>query len=211
MRTLSEKTMSRLLKLFLPITLVTWLCILFVDRPVALFVRDYLFGNRLWSTLTSSLPDKLLLVVVLISLASYGGHLYRRKKQILDLHTRLLGFIALSLPVSYGVRAILKISFGRVVTRLWIQAPRHYEFHWFHGGTGFNGFPSGHMIVFTTLFAAICRYQPAYKLPCYLLLGGLAVMLVTTNYHFVSDVIYGTYIGFLLEWCLDALYSRHSR
>jgi membrane-associated phospholipid phosphatase len=200
--------MNRLLKLFLPISLLTWLSILYVDRPVALFVRDYLFGNKQWSRLTSSLPDKLLLVVVIVSVVAYSGHLYRRKKQLLDDQTRLLGFIAFSLPVSYGVRAVLKAVFGRVVTRVWVQEPLQYDFHWFHGTAGCNGFPSGHMIVFTTLFAALCRYLPAYRLPCYLLLAGLSALLVATNYHFVADVIFGTYIGFLLEEGLDRLYSR---
>ncbi|HZV83294.1 MAG TPA: phosphatase PAP2 family protein [Geobacteraceae bacterium] len=191
--------MNLLIKLFLPVSLLTWLSVRYVDQAVALLVRDYLFGSRQWSRLTSSLPDALLLVVVAISLSAFISRLYRKRKLLLDAHTRFLGHIALSLPVSYGVRAVLKYAFGREITRAWILKPQFHEFHWFNGGAGYNGFPSGHMIVFATLFAAIARYHPGFKLPCYLLLGLLALLLVATNYHFVGDVIFGTYVGLLVE------------
>lgn len=58
------------------------------------------------------------------------------------------------------------------------------------------------MIVFATLFAAIGRYHSSYRLLCHSLLVVLAILLVATNYHFVGDVIYGAYIGFLTEWCM---------
>lgn len=201
--------MTLLLKSFLPVSLLSWLSIRYVDRPVALFVRDYLYGNRQWALLTSSLPDLLLLVVVIVSVGSFIGYCYRQKRLLLDNQTRLLGQVALSLPVSYGVRAVLKIVFGRVVTRVWVNTPHLLqEFHWFHGGAGYNGFPSGHMVVFATLFAAIARYQPGYRFACYALLGLLALLLVATNYHFVADVICGTYVGLLIEACMEKVRPR---
>lgn len=193
----------RLLRFLFPISLLAWFCVRYIDRPVALFVRDYLYGNREWTRLTSNLPDALLIVVAVISLTAFIGRLYRQKKLLNDALTRFLGHIALSLPVSYGVRAILKYSFGRQVTRAWLHNTRVHEFHWFHGGAGYNGFPSGHMIVFATLCAAVGRYYPRYKCPCYLLLGGLGLLLIATNYHFVADVIVGTYAGFLVEAWLE--------
>jgi len=195
--------MNLLFKLFIPMTLLTYLSVRYVDRPVSLFIHDHLYSNRHWSRLTSFLPDTLLLLVVIISVSAYIGYCYRKKKSLLDANTRLLRHIALSLPVAYGVKAVLKLICGRVQTRFWLHNPQHYEFHWFQGGTGFSGFPSGHMIVFTTLFVALGRYYGAYRFPCYLLLVVLAVLLVATNYHFVGDVIFGTYIGFLVEGCLD--------
>jgi membrane-associated phospholipid phosphatase len=200
--------MNLRLRHLIPVTLITLVCIRFVDRPVALLVRDHLYGNRQWRMLTSSLPDALLAVVATISLAAFIGYLHRSRRLLFDVHTRFLAEIALSLPLSYGIRWALKLVFGRVVTRLWITNPRLDQFHWFQGGAGYNGFPSGHMIVFATLFAAIARYLPRYRLSCYLLLLVLALLLVATNYHFVADVICGTYIGFLVEGGMAKLLCR---
>lgn len=115
----------------------------------------------------------------------------------------MLSFIALSLPVSYFVKTVMKYIFGRVETRAWLLNQHLYGFHWLQNDANFSGFPSGHMIVFTTLFAAIVRYHAEYKALCYTLLGVLAVLLVATNYHFIGDVIFGTYSGFLIEHCLN--------
>jgi len=194
--------MNILIKLFVPATLLAWLCVLYVDRPVSLFVHENLYGNRYWSRLTSTMPDTLLTLVVVISAAAFIAYFFRKKKLLLDRHTRLLGHIALSLPISYVVKVVLKIIFGRVETRFWLKNQHLYEFHWFHSCGNFSGFPSGHMIVFATLAAATARYEPSYKLLCHSLLGILAILLVATNYHFVGDVLYGTYIGFLTEWCM---------
>ena len=197
------KAKKMILKLFIPVTLLTYLSIQYVDRPVSLFIHDSLYRNRHWSRLTYSLPDTLLIIVVFISLSAYIGYVYRKKKLLLDPFTRLLSFIALSLPVSYFVKTVMKYIFGRVETRAWLLNQQPYAFHWFQNDANFSGFPSGHMIVFTTLFAAIGRYHAGYKVPCYSLLGLLAILLVATNYHFVGDVLFGTYCGFLTEHCLN--------
>ena len=193
----------------MPVSLATYLSVRYLDRPVSLFIHGCLYRNSHWSTLTSSLPDILLLVVLGISLPSAVWHYYRKKRSLLDAKTWLLGFLAFSLPVAYIVKSILKYLFGRVETRYWLHHQQVYEFHWLHGGANFNGFPSGHMIVFMTLFAAIARYYAGYRLPCYSLPTLLALLLVTTNYHFVGDVIFGMYLGLLLESCMDRFYTRY--
>jgi hypothetical protein len=195
-------------KLFIPVTILTYLSINYVDRPVSLFIQKSLYSNRQWSRLTVALPDMLLIIVVSVSLSAYFSYIYRRKKLLLDAHTRFLSFIALSLPVSYLFKTVLKYIFGRVETRVWLQNPQLYGFHWFQNCSNYSGFPSGHMIVFTTLFAAIGRYHAEYKVLCYSLLSVLAVLLVATNYHFVGDLLFGAYTGFLTEYCLNKVYPE---
>mgnify|MGYP001258112118 CR=1 FL=1 len=201
--------MNAYIKLFMPVSLATYLCIRYLDRPVSLFVNDCLYGNSHWSALTSSLPDILLLVVIIISIPCAFWHFYRKKRSLFDAKTSLLGFLALTLPIAFILKSILKYLFGRVETRYWLHHQQVYEFHWLHGGSKFNGFPSGHMIVLVTLFAAIARYCAGYRLPCYTLMALLALLLVSTNYHFVGDVIAGMYLGLLLESSLDRFYIRN--
>jgi len=201
--------MDILIKLFAPVALITYLSVRYCDRPVASFIHDSLYRNRQWSALTSSLPDVLLLIVILISLPSAVLYFFRKRKSLLDSRTRLLGFLALTLPTAYIVKSVLKYLAGRVETRYWLHHQQAYEFHWLQGSDNFNGLPSGHMIVFATLFAVIARYFTGLRLCCYSVLLVLALLLVATNYHFVADVISGAYIGLLLESCLDRLYIRN--
>jgi membrane-associated phospholipid phosphatase len=189
----------QLLKLLLPITIATYLSVRYLDRQVSHFIQDSFYHNRHWSSLTSDLPDLLLLFVVSISVAAYLGHHYLKRQQTKDHFSQLLRFIALSLPAAYLLKTALKFVFGRVETRVWLHNPQLYEFRWLKGMEGFNGFPSGHMVVFATLFAAIARFHPGHRLLSHGLLAILALALVATNYHFFSDVLCGTYAGLLLE------------
>jgi membrane-associated phospholipid phosphatase len=188
-----------LFRLFIPIALATYLSVRYLDRQVSLFIQNSLYQSRNWSSLTSDLPDLLLLFVVGTSLAAYMGHHYLSRRQTQHHSSRLLRFVSLSLPAAYLFKAALKFVFGRIETRVWLQNQQLYEFRWFEGASGFGGFPSGHMLVFTTLFAAIARHHVEYRRFCYGLLAVLALALVATNYHFVSDVLCGIYAGFLLE------------
>jgi len=128
---------------------------------------------------------------------------------LLDAKTSLFGFLALTLPIAFLFKSIVKFLFGRVETRYWLHHQQVYEFHWLQGGANFNGFPSGHMIVFAVLLAAVARYCAGYRLLCYSLLALLALLLVATNYHFVGDVIPGLYLGLLLESSLAGFYTRN--
>ncbi len=183
----------------LPVAAVAIICIFYVDRPLSLFVQSHLYGNKVWSDITSTIPDALLATVIIISTLSCTAYLSRKYKHVYDTRTFLLKVVAISLPVSYVVKTALKVVFGRIETRIWLQNSQQYGFHWFHGGFRFDGFPSGHMVVFATLFSAIWRIYPKYKIALVLLLAVLGVLLLATNYHFLSDVICGTYLGLLVE------------
>jgi membrane-associated phospholipid phosphatase len=54
------------------------------------------------------------------------------------------------------------------------------------------------MAVFTVLAAALWRFYPRYKFLYLLLVLVLAIALITTNYHFLSDVIAGAYLGVIV-------------
>lgn len=117
--------------------------------------------------------------------------------------------ITYAVPASYIVKSVLKYIFGKTNTREWLLRAEPYGFHWFHGGEGYSGFPSGHMAVFTVLAAALWRFYPSYK-PLYLLLTLiLAFALITTNYHFLSDVIAGAYMGVIVEAITCKLLNRN--
>ncbi len=184
-----------------PVALATYYCIGHLDIPVALLVRRHLFGNRSWSQYTSSIPDALLILVVVVTVCAYSCYRYRISHGSLDVATVTYKMLAVAAPISFLAKSVLKYVFGRINTREWLNAPQEYGFHWFNGGERNSGFPSGHMAVFTALIAVLWRLHPRYR-PAYLtLLFLLGLALIATNYHFVSDVIAGTYLGLLVETC----------
>ena len=57
------------------------------------------------------------------------------------------------------------------------------------------------MAVFTALIIALWRFYPRYR-PAYAgFLSVLALALIVTDYHFLSDVIAGAYLGLIVHFC----------
>lgn len=178
---------------------LTLLCVGFVDVPVGLFVKNNLYASPRWSRLTSDLPDLLFTVVLLTTLAALSIYVLRSKKGIYDDLTRFAQLLTWAAPVSFAVKHFLKFVFGRYNTRYWVQDPSLYGFYWFQRRPGCDGFPSGHMVVVVALLAALWRFYPKSRPYCLITAGLLALALVSTNYHFVSDVVIGAYLGVLIE------------
>jgi membrane-associated phospholipid phosphatase len=55
------------------------------------------------------------------------------------------------------------------------------------------------MLVIGALLAAAWRFYPGTRALCLATATLLGIALVATNYHFVSDVIAGAYLGLLVE------------
>ena len=178
---------------------LTFLCVLFVDLPVAYFVKNHLYTSARWSRLTSDLPDLLLTVVLVTTVAAFSIYVIRSKKGIYDDLTNLAKVVTWAAPVSFIVKHFLKFVFGRYNTRRWVQDPNLYGFYWFQRRAGCDGFPSGHMVVVVTILAALWRFYPRSRPLCVITGILLALALVATNYHFVSDVVIGAYLGVLVE------------
>jgi membrane-associated phospholipid phosphatase len=192
------------------LTTLTTLCVRYLDAPLASLVRDRLFTNLKWSNLTSNLPDLLLLVVLITSAAALILYRIRVRRGIDDAVTRLAKLVSWAAPASYLTKAVLKFVFGRVNTRTWLQQPELYGFHWFQRRPGCEGFPSGHMLVVVTLLAALWRFYPKVRPWCLVLGVTLGVALVATDYHFLSDVIAGAYLGAAVEAAVFWLLVRET-
>jgi membrane-associated phospholipid phosphatase len=95
----------------------------------------------------------------------------------------------------------LKYAFGRTWPETWIQNNPSliqsgvFGFNPFHGGPGFASFPSGHVAavcaVITVLWWSYPNLRPIYA-AC---VAAVAVGLIGANYHFLSDIIAGIFVG----------------
>jgi len=186
-------------------------CVLFVDVPVALLVREHLYRGGQWSQLTSDLPDLLLLLVLAVTAVAGILYLTRSTRGIFDETTSFDKVVAWTAPCAYLAKTLLKFVFGRVNTRCWLQEPDLYGFHWFQRLQGCEGFPSGHMLVVVALVAAVWRFYPRSRPFCLTFSALLGTALVATNYHFVSDVLAGALAGVLVESLVAARLLRRER
>lgn len=183
--------------LLLPIII---LCVLYLDIPLALFVKNHLYANPAWSRTTANLPDLLLMVVLLSMFGSCCLYLVRSRKGIYDQLTSLAKHVLWVAPASFLVKTGLKLAFGRGNTRYWLLDPGLNGFHWFQMKDHCDGFPSGHMLVIVALLAALWRFYPKTRPLGILVSILLGVALIATNYHFLSDVIAGAYFGIAVEF-----------
>jgi membrane-associated phospholipid phosphatase len=197
---------------------MNWIKIIFLSSFVFLLVlcsyvfldeRAALAINRLWmshpglSILSSEIPDLLLFFVCLITGGAWAAYYSLVRRGIHNIHVWFFHHVATIVPISFLVKSVLKFMVGRIETRFWLQYPYHERFHWFHGGRHYSGFPSGHMTVFVVLVIALWKYYPRYRLTYIGLVSTLALALTVTAYHFISDIIAGAYVGFLVYYFTD--------
>ena len=171
-----------------------------LDARIALFInKAWRFHSGL-AIFSSEIPDFLFLIVCLITAIAWTGYFYLARRGIYNTHTRFFQLIALTIPLAFALKSILKYSVGRINTRFWLRYPGFKEFYWFHGAGNYGGFPSGHMAVFTALFIALWTFYPRYRSLYAGFLSVLALALIVTDYHFISDVLAGVYLGFIVNY-----------
>jgi len=189
---------------FPPVVLAILVSWRFLDAWIALAAMKLLKSSYLLQISTSDIPDVLFLLVCFGSGLLWGNYLTLRHRGIINEQTRFSQLAGSAVPLAYFLKWIFKLVFGRINTRVWLENRVSDDFHWFHGGGIYSGFPSGHMTVFTAFFAAIWLIYPRYRPISFGLLLVLAVALIGTDYHFLSDVIAGAYLG-LVATCLSRI------
>lgn len=184
----------------------------FLDARVALGVMDMLKSSDWLQTGISRIPDVLFLLVCVGSALLWGNYLILRHQGIINEQSRFSQLAGSAVPLAYLLKWLCKYVFGRTNTRVWLANQASDDFHWFHGGGNYSSFPSGHMAVFAAFFTAVSLFYPRYRSISSGLLLVLAVALIATDYHFLSDVIAGAYLGLiatcLTKICFDKIWCR---
>lgn len=205
--------MAKLSHQFLKHLLIAFvLCVFsffFLDKPIAIFMShfnhfgDHLLGN---SDFTGALTTAVYyLIVALMAWYAFERIIIKKKNK----RIQCIGLISLTFPVAFFIKTNLQILFGRMPPRylddnhlLFLRKEDLYGFHPFQMGS----FPSGHMTIFTAALTMLCYFYPRRKPLVITLLLILALLLLYYNYHFLSDIIAGTYLGVFIATVIYRLY-----
>ena len=176
-----------------------WISILWIDRPVALWVSKA-FGERQVSVeladtpaLSGSLIASLLFVV--FGLVAIAGRRFSKTEMT-------AAMAVVSTLAAIVVKDQLKSVFGRTWPDSWepdILSLVHnnvYGFNFFHSGKSFESFPSGHATIAAAILSLPYILFPKLRIACAACLFTADVGLVILNLHFVSDVVAGNFVGF---------------
>lgn len=178
--------------------LLVGLAIAFADRPIADFSYAHLHKPAFAKLLTklAELPDPLALIVLI-----FVG-VKRLTAGMLSRGERIAAAAGLATVLATIAVLLLKIAFGRLWPETWVLPPNpswigshSFGFVPFHGGKGYESFPSGHTTRVTAPFAVLWHRLPRYRLLW--VLPTLAVMLglLACDFHWLSDCIAGIYLG----------------
>jgi len=182
-----------------------------LDRPIALLFAKTVARPESFAKLTYSadpLVPLAVIVIVVLGLLNLSGRVLSRPQNCALL-------CSLSLIVAEMTKAQLKLVFGRTWPNTWVNDNPSflrdgvYGFNFFHGGQGYASFPSGHTAVTCAVIFVLWVYYPAWR-PLYVLAAlAVAVGLIGANYHFVSDVIAGGFVGVSSGWMIASLWKAH--
>src|SRR5262245_189965 len=186
--------------------------ILWVDRPIASFAHDhfrYLVRGPVAEL--SYFPNPLFLLALILSVILMLRMILGRP---LSWHQSNIFVCSLGVIFTEIVKSILKFIFGRTWPETWVgNNPSFirdgvYGFHFMHGGVAYQSFPSGHMAGACTVIAVVWLRYPQLRPLC--AIAGLLVGtgLVGANYHFLSDVIAGAFIGVSIGWIATATWDK---
>jgi len=121
-----------------------------------------------------------------------------------------LGLACLTSICVYALNAsVLKVLFGVPSTADVLEGASH-SFHFLHG-TVDSSFPSGHMVLAGAFAGVWMRLYRRSVLPLSALLLVGAGLLILGDWHFLSDVIVGTFLGVSAGLLAGELWLVHSQ
>jgi membrane-associated phospholipid phosphatase len=185
------------------------ICYLWIDRPVALLAHDVHRIDLLVPTLRGipvlAAPVAALALLVLSVRALLNRPLTPPYIVIL--------LCTVSFFVTEGLKTYLKVAFGRPWPESWMGPhisfirDGAYGFQPFHGGPAYTAFPSGHIAAVSAVLSVLWVWYPKFR-PLYVLgIVATAIILVGINFHFVSDVIAGIFLGTSVGWITTAVWQ----
>lgn len=210
--------MTNLLTKWVAALLICGLCIalsyFWIDRPVAYFIHQELPGYRGIFDIAGQLPKVIGPLIVVCTLVL--GIRVVVGRPLTEFQTTIV-LATFSLAVSDIFENWLKFAFGRTWPETWVQDNPSlirdglYNFNPFHGGAGFASFPSGHMVAICAIMSVFWICWPRLRPIGVICIGLVFIGQLGANYHFLSDLIAGGFLGFSVGLLIVALWNAGAR
>ncbi|MGP0018136.1 MAG: phosphatase PAP2 family protein [Candidatus Sulfotelmatobacter sp.] len=175
------------------------LCIAYVDRPLAAFLEVHVRHTEFWVWLERALrPFALVVIAALVWLFGCGICLISGRPLRPWTETPALYSWAAIWAVASEI--ILKRIFGRGWPDPTFVDDHLYGFHFLHGMTHWDSFPSGTTTVSFAMLSVFWTLQPRWRAAGVAIAILLLVAVVIGNFHWLSDAIAGAFLGVTVGW-----------
>jgi len=170
---------------------------LWLDQPIAFFVHRNVADKTLFVWLQR--------IPVMFLLLSFFFLAWCGLSTLMDRPFSRVQSVGLACSMSFiatnFISNQLKYLFGRTWPDTWIENNPSliqngvFGFNPFHGGLGFASFPSAHAAGVCSVMAVLWWSYPNWR-PIYVAcVAAVAIGLIGANYHFLSDVFCGMFVG----------------
>lgn len=188
-------------------------CYFFVDRQIVWFLYDH--HSRSYKILEILANDIVLTIrnIIPVFYIYFFIKLVVKKTNNLDYKVLL---IANAIVIGQVLKDFLKEIFGRYWPATFINnnpsliKDHMYGFNWFHSGSAYGSFPSGHATFMLSFSVAAWILFPKLRWLWVL----LAVLVVASQllmyFHFASDLIAGSMLGTLVGYYTASFYNKRS-
>jgi len=176
---------------------LTALAVAFVDLPAATFAHEHLRGIAVFPWLTHLVDPLVPAAVIVLAVAAVGVAGGRP----LPAWARTLVACSLSVVIAVVIKDELKYACGRLWPETWTHGNPSWigdgahGFFPFHGGEGWESFPSGHMTRITAVMAVLWLRLPRWRWLWAAPVALVAAGLFGANFHFIGDMIAGAGLG----------------
>lgn len=206
MRTSLKKSLSLLISSILIISI----CYLYIDRNFAFWSYNQNLAQysilKSFTRVIEFLEYSITLFYIYLVIRFFY-------KQVTSFDKKILAIVN-SVILTYFIKDQLKLVFGRYWPQTWTHGNpsliehNAYGFNFFHSGSWYQSFPSGHSALTFAAAAAIWIVFPrlrwlAISLALCTVIGQLGM-----NYHFVSDVIAGGMLGTLVAYSTVGIMNK---
>jgi membrane-associated phospholipid phosphatase len=184
-----------------------------LDRPIAVYAHAEFHGVKALPWLTF-IPECLAILALAVFVVmgwrvALGRNLSRVESVFL--------VCGVSLAVAVAIKDQLKFVFGRTWPETWINnnpsliRNNVYGFNPFHGGVGFSSFPSGHTTAICAVMSVLWICYPKFRAIYAVLIAAVGIGLIGADYHFLSDVVAGGFLGVSTGWMTVSFWERAER
>jgi membrane-associated phospholipid phosphatase len=169
------------------------LCMLLVDRPLALWLNTRFYGTAAFTigAIILQFLERLLIAGAVFLVVAVG---WRRLYGAPEWVNRLVVGGAGAAVALLGA-LVLKVAIGRSQVYPPFLQDHIYGFRLFAGSENFMAFPSATMAGVGAFVVGVGVHRRSQRAAAAVILITLAVALIVTGSHWLSDIIGGTYVG----------------